>query len=143
MDAIDHGVFTALVTPFRSDGTFDDDAMRRLVERQIVAGVNGLVPCGTTGESASMSATEHQRVVAVVVDAAAGRVPVIAGAGSHRLQTALELSQRCVDVGADALLHVTPYYIKPTQRGLIQYYEAIADTVGVPIVMYNVPGARP
>ena len=140
MDANWRGVFTALVTPFLPNGALDVAAMRTLVERQVQAGVAGLVPCGTTGENASLSVAEHQQVVATVVDAAAGRVPVIAGAGSNSYARSLELSQRCVDAGADALLHVTPYYVKPTQSGLIQYFEALADAVQVPIVMYNVPG---
>ncbi len=139
MEANWSGVYTALVTPFQPDGSFDPTAMQALVERQILAGVTGLVPCGTTGESAAMTAEEHQLVVARVVEAAAGRVPVVAGAGSNSFQTALELSKRCLDAGADALLHVTPYYIKPTQRGLVGYYESLAEAIDLPIIMYNVP----
>lgn len=140
MDAKWNGVFTALVTPFRPDSSFDAAAMRTLVERQIQAGVAGLVPCGTTGESASLTLEEHQQVVATVVEAARGRVPVIAGAGSNCYAKSLELSEKCIEAGADALLHVTPYYVKPTQRGLIQYFETLADSFEIPIVMYNVPG---
>jgi 4-hydroxy-tetrahydrodipicolinate synthase len=139
MDANWNGVFTALVTPFHPDGSLDTDALRRLVEWQIRTGVAGLVPCGTTGESAALTPDEHQRVVATVVEAAAGRVPVIAGAGANCYAKSLELSQRCLEAGAKALLHVTPYYIKPTQRGLVDYYQALADAVQAPILIYNVP----
>jgi 4-hydroxy-tetrahydrodipicolinate synthase len=133
-------VFTALVTPFDEDGTFDERAMRRLVERQIAGGVQGLVPCGTTGEAAAMTADEHERVVAVVVEQAAGRVPVLAGAGCNNAAHAIELSQCCAAAGADMLLHVTPYYIKPTQAGLIAHFRCMADATDLPIVVYNVPG---
>ncbi len=134
------GVFTALVTPFRADGTFDAVTMRRLVERQIAAGVTGVVACGTTGEAAALTSLEHQEVVATVVKAAAGEIPVIAGAGTNQLQHSLELSRRCIDAGADALLQVTPYYIKPTQHGLCDYFVTLADASSVPLILYNVPG---
>jgi len=134
------GVFTALVTPFDEDGALDEPAMRRLVDRQIAGGVQGLVPCGTTGEAAAMSADEHERVVAVVVEQAAGRVPVLAGAGCNNTAHAEELSRRCAAAGADMLLHVTPYYIKPTQAGLVAHFRRMADATDLPIVAYNVPG---
>jgi 4-hydroxy-tetrahydrodipicolinate synthase len=134
------GVYTALVTPFNTDGTFDEPAMRRLVERQIAGGVQGLVPCGTTGEAPALSLDEHQRVVEVVVEQAGGRVPVIAGAGCNSTAHALELSRRCAAAGADMLLHVTPYYIKPTQQGLIEHFRRMADATELPIILYNVPG---
>jgi 4-hydroxy-tetrahydrodipicolinate synthase len=135
-----NGVYTALVTPFDEDGVFDERAMRRLVDRQIAGGVQGLVPCGTTGEAAAMTADEHERVVAVVVEQAGGRVPVLAGAGCNNTAHAIELSQRCAAAGADMLLHVTPYYIKPTQAGLIAHFRRMADATDLPVVVYNVPG---
>lgn len=134
------GVYTALVTPFDEAGTFDEAAMRRLVDRQIAAGVQGLVPCGTTGEAAAMTVAEHEHVVAVVVEQARGRVPVIAGAGCNNAARAEELSRRCAAAGADMLLHVTPYYIKPTQAGLIAHFRRMADASDLPIIVYNVPG---
>ena len=134
------GVYTALVTPFHNNGSIDFTSLRKLVERQIEAGVAGLVPCGTTGEAAALSQEEHQKVVAAVVQETAGRCHVIAGAGSNNIGTAIELSKRSIDAGANALLHVTPAYIKPTQQGLIRFFETIADSVEVPIVLYNVPG---
>ena len=135
-----NGVYTALVTPWNDDGSFDEPAMRRLVERQIAGGVQGLVPCGTTGEAAAQTSNEHEHVVAVVVDQAAGRVPVIAGAGCNNTAHAVELSRRCAAAGADMLLHVTPYYVKPTQAGLIAHFRRVADATDLPIIVYNVPG---
>lgn len=135
-----NGVYTALVTPFDERGEFDERAMRQLVERQIAGGVQGLVPCGTTGEAASMTADEHERVVAVVVEQVAGRVPVIAGAGCNNVAHAVELSRRCARAGADMLLHVTPYYIKPTQAGLVEHFRRMADATELPVIAYNVPG---
>lgn len=134
------GVYTALVTPFQRNGAFDRQTMIRLVERQINAGVSGLVVCGTTGEAAALSSTEHQMVVETVVQAAQGAVPVIAGAGTNQLKHSLELTARCLDAGADYLLHVTPYYIKPTQHGLYEYFTRLADASAKPIILYNVPG---
>jgi 4-hydroxy-tetrahydrodipicolinate synthase len=134
------GVFTALVTPFTADGFVDEDAMSMLVERQIEAGVAGVVACGTTGEASALSESEHQRVVEVVVQTANGAVPVIAGAGTNQLNHSLELTHRCIDAGADYLLHVTPYYIKPTQHGLRDYFWKLAEASSVPIILYNVPG---
>ena len=132
------GVITALVTPFRRD-LLDEDALRRLVEEQIAAGVDGLVPVGTTGESPTLTNEEHIRVIEVVIEAAAKRVPVIAGTGSNSTREAIELSQHAEKAGADAVLVVTPYYNKPTQEGLYQHFKAINDAIGIPIIIYNIP----
>jgi 4-hydroxy-tetrahydrodipicolinate synthase len=132
------GVFTALVTPFR-DGVLDEATFVALVERQIAAGVHGLVPVGTTGESATLSHEEHRRVVELCVATAAGRVPVIAGAGSNSTVEAIELARHAKDVGADAALVVTPYYNRPSQEGLYRHYAAINDAVALPVLVYNVP----
>jgi 4-hydroxy-tetrahydrodipicolinate synthase len=129
---------TALVTPFR-DGRVDFDALTKLCEWQIQSGVDGLVAVGTTGESATLDVKEHVDVIAHVVKAAAGRVPVIAGAGGNATTEALELTRASEQAGADALLHVTPYYNKPTQEGLYRHFEAIARATKLPIVLYNVP----
>jgi 4-hydroxy-tetrahydrodipicolinate synthase len=133
------GSFTALVTPFRN-GSLDEKAFRGLVEWQIAEGTNGLVPVGTTGESPTLNHTEHNQVVAWCIDQAKGRVPVIAGAGSNSTREAIELSQHAEQAGADAVLIVTPYYNKPTQEGLYQHYKAINDAIGIPIIIYNIPG---
>ncbi len=133
------GAMTALVTPMR-DGGVDFDALTRLVEEQIAAGIDGLVAVGTTGESATLDVPEHVRVVEHVVAVAKGRVPVVGGAGANSTAEAIELSKACKDVGADALLHVTPYYNKPTQDGLYRHFEAIANAAGLPVILYNVPG---
>lgn len=135
-----HGVFTALVTPFAEDGSVDEAAFRAFVEWQIAEGVHGLVPCGTTGESATLSHEEHMRVVALTVELTKGRIPVIAGTGSNSTEEAVYLSQHAEKAGADALLIVAPYYNKPTQEGLYQHYKAINDAVGLPIIVYNIPG---
>src|SRR5215472_3989567 len=132
------GVFTALVTPFR-DGAVDEAAFVKLVERQIAGGVHGLVPVGTTAESATLSHDEHRRVVELCVKTAAGRVPVIAGAGSNSTDEAIELTRHAKQVGADAALVVTPYYNRPSQEGLYAHYKAINDAVQLPVVIYNVP----
>ncbi len=132
------GVFTALVTPFR-DGALDEGAFVALVERQIEAGVHGLVPVGTTGESATLSHDEHKRVVELCIETARGRVPVIAGAGSNSTSEAIELVRHAKTVGADAALVVTPYYNRPSQDGLYRHYEAINDAVQLPLILYNVP----
>jgi 4-hydroxy-tetrahydrodipicolinate synthase len=132
------GSMTALVTPFR-DGEFDEQAYRGLIEFQIGAGTDALVPCGTTGESATLSHEEHDRVVEVCVAAAAGRVPVIAGAGSNSTREALRLTRHAKDVGASAALLITPYYNKPTQEGLFRHFAHVAERVDIPIVLYNVP----
>jgi len=133
------GSMTALVTPFRN-GEFDEQAYRGLIEYQIAAGTDVLIPCGTTGESPTLSHEEHDRVVEVCIAAAAGRVPVIAGAGSNSTWEALRLTRHAKDVGADAALLITPYYNKPTQEGLFRHYAHIAERVDLPIVLYNVPG---
>jgi 4-hydroxy-tetrahydrodipicolinate synthase len=132
------GVFTALVTPFR-DGAIDEPTFVRLVERQIAAGVHGLVPVGTTGESATLSHEEHRRVVELCVATARGRVPVIAGAGSNSTAEAIELTRHAKEVGADATLAVTPYYNRPSQEGLYRHFAAINDAVDLPLLVYNVP----
>lgn len=134
------GAFTAIVTPFKQDGSIDGPVLQTLVERQIEAGINGLVPCGTTGEAAAMTLEEHRFVVETVVKQTAGRVPVIAGAGANNTNKAIELSKMCQDAGADALLQIAPGYIKPTQRGIIEHFNAILGAVDLPVVIYNVPG---
>ncbi len=135
------GCATALVTPFKADGAFDEDRMRALVERQINGGVRLLVPCGTTGESATMTEEEDARVIATTIDVARGRAKVIAGAGSNSTASAVEYSQRARDLGADAVLQVAPWYNKPTQEGLYAHFSAIANAVPeMPIMLYNVPG---
>jgi 4-hydroxy-tetrahydrodipicolinate synthase len=133
------GSMTALVTPIR-DGEFDERAFRELIEFQIGAGTDGLVPCGTTGESATLSHEEHDRVVEVCIAAAAGRVPVIAGAGSNSTREALRLTRHAKEAGADGALLITPYYNKPTQEGLYRHFAHVAERVDIPIVLYNVPG---
>jgi len=133
------GVLPALVTPFRN-GAVDEDAFVALVERQIAGGVHGLVPVGTTGETATLSHEEHRRVVELCVATARGRVPVIAGAGSNSTAEAIELVQHAKTVGADAALVVTPYYNRPSQEGLYAHYKAINDAVQLPVLVYNVPG---
>ena len=132
------GVFTALVTPFR-DGALDESAFVKLVERQIAGGVHGLVPVGTTGESATLSHDEHNRVTELCVKTAAGRVPVIAGAGSNSTAEAIELARHAKAAGADAVLAVTGYYNKPSQEGIYQHFAAMDAAVDIPIVTYNVP----
>ena len=133
------GVITALITPLR-DGKVDEAAFTRLLERQIAAGVHGVVPMGTTGESASLHPEEHQRVVELCVQVAAGRVRVIAGAGSSSTDKAIDLVRHAKTVGADGALVVTPYYNRPSQTGLASHFEAIAEAVQLPILLYNVPG---
>jgi len=134
------GSIVALVTPMRADGAVDNEALDRLVEFQIANGTNGIVAVGTTGESPTLSVTEHIGVVRRMVETAKGRVPVIAGTGANATTEAIEWTQMAKEVGADACLLVTPYYNKPTQEGLYQHYKAVAKAVNVPIVLYNVPG---
>jgi 4-hydroxy-tetrahydrodipicolinate synthase len=134
------GCGTALVTPFESDGNVDQAAVRRLARRQIDAGVHFLVPCGTTGESPTLSLEERVRIVELVVSEAGGRVPVLAGAGGYDTREVVEAASRMRAAGASGLLSVTPYYNKPTPEGLFQHYRAIAEAAGIPIVVYNVPG---
>ena len=133
------GSITALITPF-ANGKVDEEAFRRLIEWQITEGTHGLVPVGTTGESPTLDHDEHRRVIELCIDTARGRVPVIAGTGSNATDEAIELSRNAEDDGADAVLIVTPYYNKPTQEGLYQHFKAINDAVGIPIVIYNIPG---
>ncbi|MEL7346435.1 MAG: 4-hydroxy-tetrahydrodipicolinate synthase [Pseudomonadota bacterium] len=133
------GSIPALVTPMK-DGKVDEAALSGLVEWQIAEGSHGLAPCGTTGESPTLSHDEHRRVVEIVVECAAGRVPVIAGAGSNATAEAIGLAEHAESVGADALLVVTPYYNKPTQGGLIAHYTAIHEACALPIIIYNIPG---
>src|SRR5882724_6804340 len=135
------GCATALVTPFKADGAIDEDRLRALVDRQITGGVRLLVPCGTTGESATMTEAEDQRVIAITIEVARGRPRVIAGTGSNSTAAAIESSQRARNLGADAMLQVAPYYNKPTQDGLYAHFRAIAEAVpDTPIMLYNVPG---
>jgi 4-hydroxy-tetrahydrodipicolinate synthase len=133
------GCFTALITPFR-DGLIDEPALRALVQRQIVSGVTGLVPCGTTGEAPALSATEWDRVVAIVVEAADRRIPVFAGTGSNNTAAVIERTRRARTLGADGALVVTPYYNRPTQDGLYRHFTALAEAVDLPLLLYNVPG---
>jgi 4-hydroxy-tetrahydrodipicolinate synthase len=133
------GSMTAIVTPF-NDGVVDEQALRALCEWQINEGICALVPCGTTGEAATLSMDERQRVMGIVVDAAQGKVPVIAGAGSNSTTNAIELAYLAKEAGADAQLQVCPYYNKPTQEGLYQHFKKIADETELPIILYNVPG---
>ncbi len=132
------GAIPALVTPFR-DGAVDEKAFRETVERQIAAGVGAVVPVGTTGETATLSHDEHKRVVELCVEVAAGRVPVIAGAGSNSTEEAIELVRHAKTVGADGALVVSPYYNRPSQEGIYQHYKAINDAVELPVLVYNVP----
>jgi len=133
------GSFVALITPMRPDGAIDEAAFGAFVDWQIQQGTNGIVPVGTTGESPTLSHDEHRRVVEIAVEVAAGRVPVIAGAGSNSTAEAIELTRHAKQAGADAALVVTPYYNKPTQQGMLLHYTAIADAVDLPIIIYNIP----
>ena len=133
------GTITALVTPFR-DGRVDEEAYRRLIDWQIREGVSGVVPCGTTGESATLSHEEHNRVIDIAVEEARGRVAVIAGTGSNSTAEAVRLTRHAKEAGADGALLITPYYNKPTQEGLYRHYKAVAEEAKFPLVLYNVPG---
>lgn len=133
------GAFTALVTPFKN-GAIDEKALRDLIEFQIENGISGLVPCGTTGESATLSHEEHRRVVAITIEAAKKRVPVLAGTGSNCTEEAITLTRYAREAGADAALLISPYYNKPTQEGIYLHYQAVAKAVDIPMVLYNVPG---
>jgi 4-hydroxy-tetrahydrodipicolinate synthase len=139
------GCGTALVTPFRKDQSLDEETLRKLVRRQIQAGINFLVPCGTTGESPTLSHAEHLRVVEITIeeakrDPAKGKVPVLAGAGGYNTAEVIELAKELSRMGADGILSVTPYYNKPTQEGLVQHFKAIAKAVPLPIVVYSIQG---
>ena len=133
------GCGTALVTPFRKDRSLDEETMRRLVRRQIAAGINFLVPCGTTGESPTLTHEEHLRVVAITLEEAKGKVPVLAGAGGYDTHHVIEMAREAEKMGADGILSVTPYYNKPTQEGLYHHFKAIAAATSLPIILYNVP----
>ncbi len=132
------GAITAIVTPFRN-GQLDEEAYRQLIEFQVQGGIHGIVPCGTTGESATLSHAEHKRVVEICLDQVKKRVPVVAGTGSNNTAEALELTQHAEAAGADYALMITPYYNKPTQEGLYQHFKTIAQKTRIPIVVYNVP----
>ena len=132
------GSITALVTPFTKDGV-DEQAFQDFIEWQIASGTHGLVPCGTTGESPTLSDKEHRRVIELCVEAASGRVPVIAGAGSNETSVSIAYAKKAKDVGADAALVVTPYYNKPNQEGIFQHFKAISEAVDIPIIVYNIP----
>ncbi|MBI2653848.1 4-hydroxy-tetrahydrodipicolinate synthase [Candidatus Woesearchaeota archaeon] len=134
------GAITAIVTPFTENGELDLESLKGLVEFQIKNHIDGIVPCGTTGESPSLNEEEHVEVVKTVVDAANGKVPVIAGAGSNSTEHAIELTRKAADIGANATLHVCPYYNKPTQEGLYRHFSAIAKAVDLPIIIYNIQG---
>ena len=134
------GTGTALVTPFRADGALDEAAVRVLAKRQVAAGIDFLVPCGTTGESPTLSHAEHLRIVEITVEAAAGKVPVLAGAGGYNTTEVIALGREIAALGAKGILSVTPYYNKPTQEGLYQHFRAIAGEVGLPVILYSVPG---
>ena len=133
------GALTALVTPFKN-GAVDEAAYREFIEFQISEGIHGLVPCGTTGESATLSHEEHERVIEICIDQVKGRVPVLAGAGSNNTIEAIRLTRFAQKAGADGALLITPYYNKPTQEGLYRHFKAIAEAVDMPLVPYNVPG---
>jgi 4-hydroxy-tetrahydrodipicolinate synthase len=135
------GCHIPLVTPFREDGSIDEPGLRRLVNYFIEEeGADGLVPCGTTGESPTLDYDEHGRVIEIVVEEAAGRVPVIAGTGSNSTREAIEMTKHAEEVGADATLQVCPYYNKPTQEGLMAHFRAVAEATSLPIILYNIPG---
>jgi 4-hydroxy-tetrahydrodipicolinate synthase len=134
------GCGTALITPFRKDLSLDENALRKLVRRQIEGGINFLVPCGTTGESPTLTRSEHLRVVEITLEEAKGKVPVVGGAGGYNTAEVIDLAKELRQVGVDGILSVTPYYNKPTQEGLYQHYQAIASAVPLPIVVYSVQG---
>lgn len=134
------GMGTALITPFTKDGAVDEAGVRRLVRRQVDAGIHFVSPCGTTGEAPTLSQKEKLRIVEIVVDEVAGKVPVLAGAGGYDTREVIELAREFEKLGVSGILSVTPYYNKPTQEGLFQHYKAIAESTALPIVLYNVPG---
>jgi 4-hydroxy-tetrahydrodipicolinate synthase len=134
------GTGTALVTPFRRDGSLDEPTLRALIKRQFDSGIDFLVPCGTTGESPTLTHEEHLRVVEIAVELAKGQVPVLAGAGGYNTAEVITLARELAEIGADGILSVTPYYNKPTQEGLFQHYKAIAEAIPLPIIVYSVQG---
>ena len=133
------GSLVAMITPFRENGKVDEKGINELVEFHIKNGTDGIVPCGTTGESPTLSHEEHKRVVEITINAVAGRVPVIAGTGSNSTWEAMDLTSHAKEVGADGALIVVPYYNKPTQKGLYMHYKEIAENIDIPIIVYNVP----
>jgi 4-hydroxy-tetrahydrodipicolinate synthase len=133
------GAIVAIITPFKN-GQIDEEALRKLIEFQIANGTSGIVPCGTTGESATLTHEEHDRVIEITIDAAKKRVPVIAGTGSNSTAEALRLTRHAYEAGADGALLVCPYYNRPSQEGLYQHYKVIAEAVPIPIIVYNIPG---
>jgi len=133
------GCGTAMVTPFQKDLSLDEQSLRKLIRRQIAGGINFLVPCGTTGESPTLSHEEHLRVVAITIEEAKGKVPVLGGAGGYDTRKVIEMAREIERMGADGILSVTPYYNKPTQEGLYHHYKAIASATSLPIILYNVP----
>lgn len=134
------GAITAIVTPFKEDGSIDEQALRNLVEFQIKNKIDGIVPCGTTGESSTLNYEEHEKVIEIVIDATKGKVPVIAGTGSNSLREAIDMTKEAAEAGADASLQVCPYYNKPTQEGLYRHFSEIAKAVDIPIIIYNIQG---
>src|SRR5581483_1292072 len=134
------GTGTAMITPFKSDGAIDEKALRRFVDLQIEGGVDMLLPCGTTGEGATLDENETDRVLQIVIEQVKGRIPVIAGAGSNSTAKAVQMTKRAKKIGADGVLSVGPYYNKPTQQGYYEHFKAIAESEEIPIVVYNVPG---
>ncbi|MBI2659534.1 4-hydroxy-tetrahydrodipicolinate synthase [Candidatus Woesearchaeota archaeon] len=134
------GAITAIVTPFRMNGELDEGALRNLVEFQIKGKIDGIVPCGTTGESPTLTYEEHDKVIEIVIDAAKGKMPVIAGTGSNSAEEAIEMTKHAEDAGADASMQVCPYYNKPTQEGLFRHFSAIAKAVDIPLIIYNIQG---
>jgi 4-hydroxy-tetrahydrodipicolinate synthase len=134
------GCGTALVTPFQRDLSLDEATLRKLIRRQIDAGIDFLVPCGTTGESPTLTRAEHLRVIEIAIEEAGGKIPVLGGAGGYNTREVIELARELERLGADGILSVTPYYNKPTQEGIYQHYKAIAEAIGIPIVVYSVQG---
>jgi len=134
------GCGTALVTPFKKDGSLDEATLRKLIRRQIDQGIDFLVPCGTTGESPTLTREEHLRIVAISVEESAGKVRVLAGAGGNNTHEVIEIARACQNLGADGILSVTPYYNKATQEGLYQHYKAIAQAIRIPMILYSVQG---
>ena len=134
------GAITAIVTPFEKNGNIDEKSLRNLVEFQIKNKIDGIVPCGTTGESPTLNYEEHHRIIEIVIDASKGKVPIIAGTGSNSTTEAIDITKKAKDAGADASLQVCPYYNKPTQEGLFRHFSAIANEVDIPIIIYNIQG---
>ena len=135
-----HGCITALITPFKSDGSLDEIQLEKLINRQINSGVSGIVPCGTTGESPTLSHEEHNEVIKISIDITKKKIPVIAGTGSNSTYEALKMTESAEKAGADATLQVVPYYNKPNQEGLLNHFTQIADNTSMPVILYNIPG---